>query len=41
MPAPTCTGRSFTALAIEHGLGSTDGDFARFHGLRWRNPLAE
>lgn len=30
------------ALAIEHGLelNSTDGDFARFTGLRWRNPLA-
>lgn len=30
------------ALAIEHGLVlcSTDGDFARFRGLRWMNPLA-
>lgn len=30
------------ALAIEHGLvlASTDGDFARFRGLRWENPLA-
>jgi hypothetical protein len=30
------------ALAIEHGLTlcSTDGDFARFPGLRWTNPLA-
>jgi uncharacterized protein len=29
------------ALAIEHGLllCSSDGDFARFHGLRWLNPL--
>jgi len=29
------------ALAIEHGavLCSTDNDFARFKGLRWRNPL--
>ena len=29
------------ALAIEHGLElcSTDSDFARFEGLRWRNPL--
>ena len=29
------------ALAIEHGLTlcSTDGDFARFRGLRWQNPL--
>jgi len=31
------------ALAIEHGLMlcSADGDFARFSGLRWQNPLAE
>ena len=30
------------ALAIAHGLTlcSTDGDFARFPGLRWMNPLA-
>ena len=30
------------ALAIEHGceLITTDGDFARFPGLRWRHPLA-
>jgi uncharacterized protein len=30
------------ALAIEHGLTlcSTDGDFSRFSGLTWRNPLA-
>lgn len=29
------------ALAIEHGLlfCSSDGDFARFEGLRWNNPL--
>ncbi len=29
------------ALAIEHGLTlcSADGDFARFEGLRWENPL--
>lgn len=29
------------ALAIEHGLilCSTDGDFARFPGLRWMNPI--
>lgn len=29
------------ALAIEHGLTlcSTDGDFARFEGLKWENPL--
>lgn len=31
------------ALAIEHGLTvcSTDGDFARFPGVRWENPLRE
>jgi predicted nucleic acid-binding protein len=31
------------ALAIEHGLMlcSPDGDFARFPGLRWSNPLAK
>ena len=30
------------ALAIEHGLTlcSADGDFARFPGLNWLNPLA-
>lgn len=30
------------ALAIEHGLelNTTDGDFARFTGLQWRNPIA-
>jgi uncharacterized protein len=29
------------ALAIEHGLTlcSTDGDFAKFPGLKWENPL--
>lgn len=31
------------ALALEHGLTlcSSDGDFARFPGLRWHNPLAK
>lgn len=30
------------ALAIEHGLRvcTTDGDFARFTGVSWENPLA-
>lgn len=30
------------ALAIEHGLTlcSSDGDFAKFAGLKWENPLA-
>jgi len=29
------------ALAVEHGLAlcSTDGDFARFPGLKWVNPI--
>lgn len=31
------------ALAIEHGceMMSTDADFSRFPGLKWRNPLQE
>lgn len=31
------------ALAMEHGLTlcSSDGDFARFQGLRWSNPLTD
>ena len=31
------------ALAMEHGLTlcSADGDFARFPGLSWENPLAQ
>jgi predicted nucleic acid-binding protein len=31
----------FAALAIEHGCEwiSTDADYARFTGLRWRRPL--
>lgn len=30
------------ALAVEHNctLASTDTDFARFRGLKWRNPVA-
>lgn len=46
---PLGTGGNITAdahlaaLAIEHGaeLCSTDNDFSRFRGLRWRNPLRE
>jgi predicted nucleic acid-binding protein len=36
------TDAHLAALAMEHGLElcSTDGDFARFKGLRWVNPLA-
>jgi toxin-antitoxin system PIN domain toxin len=35
------TDAHLAALAIEHQceLHSNDGDFARFSGLRWRNPL--
>jgi toxin-antitoxin system PIN domain toxin len=37
------TDAHLAALAIEHQaeLCSTDADFARFPGLRWRNPLNE
>lgn len=46
--APLGTGGNLTsdahlaAIAIEHGaeICSSDTDFARFRGLRWRNPLA-
>ena len=47
LTAPWMTSRlvpdaHLAALAMEHGLilCSTDGDFAKFPGLRWRNPLA-
>ena len=47
LAAPFMTSRlvpdaHLAALAIEHGLTlcSTDGDFARFPGLKWENPLA-
>ena len=35
------TDAHIAALAIEHQaeLHSNDGDFVRFNGLRWRNPL--
>lgn len=38
---PLVTDAYLAALAIEHGceLVTTDGDFARFPGLRWRHPL--
>ena len=31
------------ALAVEHNcvLQSTDADFSRFRGLKWRNPIAD
>jgi toxin-antitoxin system PIN domain toxin len=36
------TDAHLAALAIEHQaeLHSTDADFSRFSGLRWRNPIA-
>lgn len=39
---PLVTDAYIAALAIEHGceLVTTDSDFARFQGLRWRHPLA-
>jgi uncharacterized protein len=39
---PLVTDAYVAALAIEHGceLVTTDSDFARFPGLRWRHPLA-
>ena len=35
------TDAHLAALAVEHGceLNSTDADFARFPGVKWRNPL--
>ena len=39
---PLVSDAYIAAPAIEHGceLITTDGDFARFAGLRWRHPLA-
>ncbi|MGH9897050.1 MAG: PIN domain-containing protein [bacterium] len=39
---PLVTDAYLAALAIEHGceLVTTDSDFARFRGLRWRHRLA-
>ena len=46
LTAPWMTSRlvadaHLAALAIEHGVSlcSTDGDFSRFPGLTWQNPL--
>ena len=38
---PLVTDAYVAALAIEHGceLITTDSDFSRFQGLRWRHPL--
>ncbi len=48
MTMPSMTSRMvpdahLAALAIEHGLTlcSSDGDFARFPGLKWLNPLQQ
>lgn len=39
---PLVTDAYLAALAIEHGceLITTDSDFARFRGLRWRHPFS-
>jgi toxin-antitoxin system PIN domain toxin len=39
---PLVTDAQLAALAIEYGgvLYTTDRDFARFPGLRWKNPLS-
>ena len=40
---PMTTDAQLAALTIEYGgvLHTTDRDFARFPGLRWRNPLQD
>ena len=40
---PLVSDTQLAALTFEHGgeLCTTDRDFARFPGLRWRNPLEE
>jgi uncharacterized protein len=40
-PGPLVTDAQLAALTIEYGgvLHTTDRDFARFPGLRWKNPL--
>jgi hypothetical protein len=39
---PLITDAQLAALTIEYGgvLHTTDRDFARFPGLRWKNPLS-
>jgi uncharacterized protein len=39
---PLVSDAALAALAMEHGavLHTTDRDFARFPGLRWKNPLS-
>ncbi len=40
-PGPLTTDAQLAALTIEYGgvLHTTDRDFSRFPGLRWKNPL--
>lgn len=40
---PLVMDAKLAALAVENGVEmvSTDGDFARFSEIRWRNPLAD
>lgn len=42
LKGPDTTDAYFAALAIEHGCDwwTTDSDFAKFSGLRWKNLLA-
>lgn len=42
VPVVLTSDAHLAALAIEHQaeLNTTDADFGRFPGLRWRNPLA-
>lgn len=41
-PGPLVSDAQLAALTIEYGgvLQTTDRDFARFPGLRWKNPLS-
>ncbi len=40
-PGPLVTDAQLAALTMEYGgiLYTTDRDFSRFPGLRWKNPL--
>lgn len=40
---PLVSDAHLAALAVEHGaeLKTTDRDFSRFPGLKWKNPLAQ
>jgi predicted nucleic acid-binding protein len=40
---PLAADAHLAALAVEHGavLHTTDQDFTRFAGLKWRNPLLD